>query len=74
MLVKAAQSGMRHGVLSLIFIWIVAYWVAEFPAQAIGRFVVRCSPNVFYDIAVSIVLSFFFWCLVMIIVIIAQAI
>jgi hypothetical protein len=58
----------------LIPIWIVAYWAAKFPAQMIGRLVVSCSPNVLSDIGLSIVLSFFLWCLAMIIVFVTQAI
>jgi hypothetical protein len=60
--------------IPLTIIWIIAYWVAKFPAQAVGRLVVPYSPNVFSDIGLSIVLSFFLWCLVMIIVFSAQAI
>jgi hypothetical protein len=60
--------------IPLALIWIAAYWVAKFPAQAVGRLVVRRSPNVFSDVAISFVFSFLFCCLAMLIVFITQAV
>jgi hypothetical protein len=77
MLVKAAQSKMRHGILCLYSPHIhldCCLLGCEISSTGVGRFVVRCGPSVFSDIAISIVLAFFFWCLVMIIASITQAI
>jgi hypothetical protein len=56
----------------LIFIWIVTYWVAKYPAQAVGRLIARRSPNTLFDIAVCAVLTVLFLCVVFAIVVLAK--
>jgi hypothetical protein len=46
-------------------VWLVVYWIAKYPARALGRFVVRRSPNVLSDVGVCVALTFLCWCVVM---------
>lgn len=58
--------------IPLIFFWVVIYWTVKYPAQAVGRLIVRHNPNRLYDAALCIVLTLLLLSLVFAVVVYAK--
>lgn len=52
---------MAFALIPTFVVWLITYGAVKYPAQALGRFVVRRSPNILFDICICIGVTLLCW-------------
>lgn len=52
---------MAFALIPTFVVWLITYGAVKYPAQALGRLVVRRSPNMLFDICICIGVTLLCW-------------